>query len=99
MAWLKDFNKKREDRNIAKIERDREASYHLARHTPTRSEKVSDRRSFRLEKINAIKEKFYAVAAKRKWLFFIIAAIVVAYLVIFKGGSGSGILETIKGFF
>ena len=88
MAWLKDFNKKREERNIAKLERDR-----------GRSEKVSDRRSFRLEKINAIKEKFYAVAAKRKWLFFIIAAIVVAYLVIFKGGSGSGILETIKGFF
>ena len=75
-------------KNIAKLERDR-----------GRSEKVSDRRSFRLEKINAIKEKIYAVAAKRKWLFFIIAAIIVAYLVIFKGGSGSGILETVKGFF
>ena len=92
MAWLKDFKSKREERRVDSLEKKR-----------IRSEKVSDRRTFRLDKIHAIKDKFYAVAAKRKWLFFIIAAAIVAYLVIFKGGfsfgGGSGILEKIKGFF
>tara|TARA_R100001594_G_scaffold13348_5_gene28900 strand:- start:36593 stop:36940 length:348 start_codon:yes stop_codon:yes gene_type:complete len=65
-----------------------------------RKEKVKERREYRLEKLNALKEKFYAVAAKRKWLFFIIAGAIVAYLVIFKGGFGGGdILTKIKGFF
>ena len=65
-----------------------------------RKEKVEERRNYRLEKIAAIKEKFYAVASKRKWLFFIIAGAIVAYLVIFKGGFGGGyILTKIKGFF
>ena len=92
MAWLEDFRKKREERRVDSLEK-----------TRIRSEKISDRRTFRLDKIHAIKDKFYAVAAKRKWLFFIIAAAIVAYLVIFKGGfsfgGGSGILEKIKGFF
>ena len=92
MAWLEDFRKKREERRVDSLEKKR-----------IRSEKVSDRLTFRLDKIHAIKDKFYAVAAKRKWLFFIIAAAIVAYLVIFKGGfsfgGGSGILEKIKGFF
>ncbi len=92
MAWLEEFRKKREERKVDSLEKKR-----------IRSEKVSDRRTFRLDKIHAIKDKFYAVAAKRKWLFFIIAAAIVAYLVIFKGGfsfgGGSGILEKIKGFF
>ena len=92
MAWLEDFRKKREERRVDSLEKKR-----------IRSEKVSDRSTFRLDKIHAIKDKFYAVAAKRKWLFFIIAAAIVAYLVIFKGGfsfgGGSGILEKIKGFF
>lgn len=65
-----------------------------------RKEKIQEKRSYRLEKINAVKEKVYAVAAKRKWLFFIIAGAIVAYLVIFKGGFGGGdILTKIKGFF
>ena len=65
-----------------------------------REEKVEERRSYRLERLSAIKDKFYAVAAKRKWLFFIIAGAIVAYLVIFKGGFGGGdILNKIKGFF
>jgi len=65
-----------------------------------RQQKVEDRRNYRLEKIAAIKEKFYAVASKRKWLFFIIVGAIVAYLVIFKGGFGGGdILTKIKGFF
>ena len=65
-----------------------------------REQKVGERRSYRLERLSAIKDKFYAVAAKRKWLFFIIAGAIVAYLVIFKGGFGGGdILNKIKGFF
>tara|TARA_R100000008_G_scaffold84430_2_gene71815 strand:+ start:23529 stop:23735 length:207 start_codon:yes stop_codon:yes gene_type:complete len=46
-----------------------------------RKDKVESRRNYRLEKINALKEKIYAVAAKRKWLFLIIAAAIAAYLV------------------
>ena len=69
----------------------------------SKEEKKETKRDYRLEKINAVKEKIYAVAAKRKWLFLIIAAAIVAYLVIFKGGfsfgGGSGILEKIKSFF
>ena len=92
MAWLEDFKKKREERHKDKPEK--------VERSENRKEKVSDRRSFRLEKINALKEKFYAVAAKRKWLFFVIAAAVVAYLVIFKGGFGGlDIVTKIKGFF
>ena len=65
-----------------------------------RKEIVKERREYRLEKLNALKEKIYAVASKRKWLFFIIAGAIVAYLVIFKGGFGGGdILTKIKGFF
>ncbi len=65
-----------------------------------RKEKVEQKRNYRLEKINAVKEKIYAVASKRKWLFFIIVGAIVAYLVIFKGGFGGGdILTKIKGFF
>ena len=65
-----------------------------------REQKVGERRSYRLERLSAIKDKFYAVAAKRKRLFFIIAGAIVAYLVIFKGGFGGGdILNKIKGFF
>ena len=67
-----------------------------------RERKKKERREWRIEKINAIKEKIYAVASKRKWLFFIIAGVIAAYLLIFKGGfggGGGGILESIKGLF
>ena len=63
-----------------------------------RLKKIEAKRKLRIEKINAIKEKIYAVASKRKWLFFIIAAAIAAYLIIFKGSSG-GISEIIKGLF
>ena len=61
--------------------------------------KVDKRRSFRLERIDALKEKFYAVAAKRKWLFFLIAALIVGYIVVSSAGVGSGIVEKVKSFF
>ena len=46
-----------------------------------RRKKLEAKRSYRLEKINALKEKIYAVASKRKWLFLIIASVIVGYLV------------------
>ncbi len=64
-----------------------------------REAKVEKRRSFRLERIDALKEKFYAVAAKRKWLFFLIAALIVGYIVVSSAGVGSGIIEKVKSFF
>ena len=63
-----------------------------------REVKVDKRRSFRLERIDALKEKFYAVAAKRKWLFFLIAALIVGYIVVSSAGVGSGIVEKVKCF-
>ena len=83
---------KREERQTAREQRAAE-----------RVAKKQARRDYRIEKIHALKEKFYAVAAKRKWLFLIIVAAIIAYLVIFKGGfslgGGSGVLEKIKTFF
>ena len=43
--------------------------------------KAEAKRNYRIEKINALKEKVYAVASKRKYLFLIIAAVIVGYLV------------------
>ena len=66
-----------------------------------RKEKKENRRAFRLEKIRELTAKFYAVAAKRKWLFFMIVAAIAAYLIIFKGGFslGGGWMDKIKGLF
>ena len=64
-----------------------------------RAAKKQARRDYRIEKIHALKEKFYAVAAKRKWLFFIIGAAIVAYLVFSYTGFGSSMLSGIKGLF
>ena len=85
------------------LEKRRQKSQIKSEKKEDKVEKKESKRDYRLEKINAVKEKIYAVAAKRKWLFLIIAAAIVAYLVIFKGGfsfgGGAGILEKIKGFF
>ena len=45
------------------------------------NEKKESRRDFRLAKIQEVTAKAYAVAAKRKWLFLMIAAVIVGYLV------------------
>ena len=82
---------KREEREKAREQRAAE-----------RAAKYQAKKEYRIEKIHAAKEKIYAVAAKRKWLVFLIVAAIAAYLIIFKGGfggGGGGILETIKGFF
>jgi hypothetical protein len=59
--------------------------------------KAKEKRNFRIEKIKAITAKALAVGTKRKWLVFMIAAAVIAYLVIVKGMSGGGLLEMVKG--
>ena len=65
-----------------------------------RANKKAERKQWRIDKINALKEKFYAVASKRKWLVFLIGIGLIAYLVISNGGfSLGGILEKVKGFF
>ena len=61
MAWLEGFKSKREERRVDSLEKKR-----------IRSEKVSDRRIFRLDKIHAIKDKFYAVAAKGSGCFLLL---------------------------
>lgn len=45
-----------------------------------RVERKDNRRNFRLAKIQEVTAKAYAVAAKRKWLFLMIAAVIVGYL-------------------
>jgi len=65
-----------------------------------RKEKTATARQWRIDKINALKEKFYAVALKRKWLVFLIGIGLIAYLVISSGGlSLGGIFDKIKGIF
>jgi hypothetical protein len=79
-----------------KAERDAEKEKRNAE----KGEKKAGRRQWRIDKINALKEKFYAVASKRKWLVFLIGISLIAYLVISSGGIGfGGILEKIKVFF
>ncbi len=67
----------------------------------TREEKVSGRRDYKLDKIEAQEEKAYAVAAKRKWLAAIMGLGIVIYLLVSKGGGMNlgGILDFAKGFF
>tara|TARA_Y100000310_G_C20325411_1_gene642734 strand:- start:68 stop:451 length:384 start_codon:yes stop_codon:yes gene_type:complete len=65
-----------------------------------KGEKKATARQWRLDKINALKEKFYAVASKRKWLVLLIGIALLAYFVISSGGLNlGGIFEKIKGIF
>lgn len=45
------------------------------------NDRKESRRDFRLAKIQEVTAKAYAVAAKRKWLFLMIAAVIAGYLV------------------
>ena len=67
----------------------------------SKKEKTSDRRSYRIEKIQALKEKALAVATNRKWLVFLLGLGLVIYFVVSSGGMGGvgPILEKVKGFF
>ena len=66
-----------------------------------RSAKAGERRNYRLDKIKALTEKAYAVAAKRKWLVFMIGLAIIAYFIFSSGGFSNvgGILEKVKSFF
>tara|TARA_R110002110_G_scaffold207201_1_gene419411 strand:+ start:28 stop:312 length:285 start_codon:yes stop_codon:yes gene_type:complete len=66
-----------------------------------RALKRKDRWNYRVKKIEALTAKAYAVAAKRKWLVFMIGSGIVAFLLISSGGLGGlgGILDKVKSFF
>ena len=58
-------------------------------------------RQWRLDKIEALTAKFYAVAAKRKWLVFMMILGIIIYFIVTSGGGLSfiGIFEKVKGIF
>ena len=66
-----------------------------------REERKQKSRQWRIDKINALKEKFYAVAAKRKWLVFMMGLGIIIYFIVTSGGGVGfgGILDKIKGLF
>ena len=66
-----------------------------------RAERKEKARQWRIDKINALKEKFYAVAAKRKWLVFMMGLGIIIYFIVTSGGGFSfgGILDKVKGLF
>jgi len=66
-----------------------------------REKRTENKRNYRLEKIKALTAKFYAVAAKRKWLVLMMALGIAIYFIITSGGGFSfmGMFETVKGFF
>ena len=53
-----------------------------------RANRKTNKRSYRLEKIKALTAKFYAVAAKRKWLVFMMALGIAIYFIVSSGGLG-----------
>jgi len=110
LKWVSDFWNGEQDEvapvdesTEEKTKREQRAADRAASREAKRQEKADkakEKRDFRIEKIKAITAKALAVGIKRKWLFFIIASAIVAYLLISSGGlGGGGILEKIKGFF
>ena len=69
--------------------------------TSTRDDRLEKRRAFIIERIKALTKKFYAVAAKRKWLVLMMALGIAIYFIITSGGGLSflGIFQKIKGLF
>ena len=86
-------------RRLTWLERRKIAEQERKEKRERRDDRKEKRRSFVIERIHALKEKFYAVAAKRKWLFYIIAALIVGYLVVSYTGFGGNVFTKIKGFF
>jgi len=66
-----------------------------------KEERVSSRRSYRLEKIKALTAKAYAVAAKRKWLVLMMALGIAIYFIVTSGGGLNflGMFDKVKSFF
>ena len=69
--------------------------------TEDKKKRTESRRSYRLEKIKALTAKFYAVAAKRKWLVLMMALGIAIYFIITSGGGFSfvGMFDKVKSFF
>jgi hypothetical protein len=66
-----------------------------------KEDKRDNRRSFRIEKIQAITAKAKEVAGKRKWLAIILGLGIVIYFLVSGGGFSKMLpmIENIKGFF
>ena len=66
-----------------------------------REKKREGKQSYRLERIEALTAKAYAVAAKRKWLVYLIGLGIIVYFIISSGGlTGlSGLTDKVKSFF
>ena len=66
-----------------------------------REKRREDKQSYRIERIKALTAKAYAVAAKRKWLVYLIGLGIIVYFIISSGGlTGlSGLTEKVKSFF
>ena len=66
-----------------------------------REKKREGKQNYRIERIKALTAKAYAVAAKRKWLVYLIGLGIIVYFIISSGGlTGlSGLTEKVKSFF
>ena len=66
-----------------------------------REKRREDKQSYRIERIKALTAKAYAVAAKRRWLVYLIGLGIIVYFIISSGGlTGlSGLTEKVKSFF
>jgi len=76
---------------------DRDKFQKMAAKKSDRGGRKDDRRNYKLDKINAVTQKSLAVAAKRKWLVFLIGLAIVAYFLI--SSNAGGILTKVKSFF
>jgi len=66
-----------------------------------REKRRENRQRYRIEKIKALTAKAYAVAAKRKWLVYLIGLGIIVYFIISSGGLAGlgGLTEKVKSFF
>ena len=66
-----------------------------------REKRKEDKQSYRLERIKALTAKALAVAAKRKWLVYMIGLGIVVYLIVSSGGLTvlGGLVDKVKSFF
>ena len=63
--------------------------------------KREGKQNYRIERIKALTAKAYAVAAKRKWLVYLIGLGIIVYFIISSGGlmGLGGLTEKVKSFF
>jgi len=92
LKWVSDFWNGEQD-EVAPVDETAEEKTKREQRAESRevkrqekADKAKEKRDFRIEKIKAVTAKALAVGIKRKWLVFMIAAAIAAYLIIFKGG-------------